>query len=415
MKVSKPVFLLLQGVCSPFFRRLALALEQQGVTVFKVNFNAGDRLFWAGKPALNFCGELTELPQWLAAIYQQYGVTDQILFGDQRPVHRIARTAGQAAAVTSHVYEEGYFRPHWVTLERGGVNADSSLPVQPDWYLATAAKLPAAPAVCTFQSHFALRAFYDVVYHLAGAWNWLLHPHYRTHAPMNAAKEYLGYLRRLPLQSWHQRRDQETLQQLGNSGRRYYFLPLQLSSDAQIREHSGFADVPQVIRAVVASFASHAPADSQLLLKNHPLDVGWSNYPALLRELAKQYQLGDRLIYTETGDLDLILRHCVGTVTVNSTVGALSLAAAKPTIALGKAIYAVPGLTFGGALDQFWQQSIHPESSGPDAELWQSFQRTVLQLTQINGGFYSEQGIRLAVAHSLPLLLSQHSALEPYL
>lgn len=410
MMTTRRTFLLLQGVCSPFFRALALALEQQGVRVIKVNFNAGDWLFWAGKPALNFRGPLTELPAFLAALYQQYQVTDQVLFGDQRPVHRIARSAAKQAGVISHVYEEGYFRPYWLTLERGGVNAESALPKAADWYRRTAESVPANAPVATFTGSFALRAFYDVIYHLAGSWNWLFFPHYRTHAPMNAAKEYLGYLRRLPLQSWHQRQDQRRIARLVQSGRRYYFLPLQLSSDAQIRQHSAFADIPQVIRTVVASFAAFAPKDAVLLLKNHPLDVGWSNYPALLRELTEKYQLADRLIYTETGDLNLILQHCQGTVTVNSTVGALSLAAARPTIALGHAIYALPELTFSGSLDQFWL-----DGTAPDPALWQSFQRTVLTLTQVNGGFYCAKGIRLAVARSVPLLLAGTSELEAHL
>ena len=363
---------------------------------------------WASLPSIFAVSSVSYHSGW--QIYRQHGVTDQILFGDQRPVHRIARSSARAAGIVSHVYEEGYFRPHWITLERGGVNADSALPAVADWYRQTSAALPPALPVQSIAGQFSRRAFYDVIYHLAGAWNWLLFPHYRTHAPMNAAKEYLGYLRRLPAQSAHQRRDAVTLQQLTESGRPYYFLPLQLSSDAQIREHSAFADVPQVIRAVVESFARHAPADARLLLKNHPLDVGWSNYPALLQQLSQQYQLADRLIYTETGDLDLILRHCRGTVTVNSTVGALSLAAARPTIALGKAIYALPGLTFSGSIDQFWRQA-----QRPDPLLWQSFQHTVLQLTQQNGGFYCTEGIRLAVQHSVPQLLAERSLLECYL
>ncbi|WP_458339329.1 capsular polysaccharide export protein, LipB/KpsS family, partial [Bordetella pertussis] len=61
----------------------------------------------------------------------------------------------RASGVRVHVFEEGYFRPHWVTLERGGVNAHSS--------------------------------------HACNAWNPLLFPRYRTHAPHGAAREYAAY------------------------------------------------------------------------------------------------------------------------------------------------------------------------------------------------------------------------------
>ena len=44
-------FLFLQGVCSPFFARLADALEKCGHRVLKINFNVGDDLYWPGRPA----------------------------------------------------------------------------------------------------------------------------------------------------------------------------------------------------------------------------------------------------------------------------------------------------------------------------------------------------------------------------
>jgi capsular polysaccharide export protein len=127
-------FLFLQGVCSPFFARLADRLKGDGHRVFKINFNAGDCAYWGARPASNYRGAVSELGDFLNDTYQRYGITDQILFGDSRPVHRPAVNHGEVFGVRTHVFEEGYFRPFWLTLEREGVNGHSLLPRDPDWF-----------------------------------------------------------------------------------------------------------------------------------------------------------------------------------------------------------------------------------------------------------------------------------------
>jgi capsular polysaccharide export protein len=112
----------------------------------------------------------------------------------------------------------------------------------------------------------------------------------------------------------------------------------------------------------------------------------------------------------ETGNLDALLRHARGTVTVNSTVGAHSISLNCPTIALSDPIYNLPGLTYQGHLDGFWQNEVKP-----DAELFGHFRNTVIHTTQVNGGFYSRQGIALAVENCLRRLEQERSPLEELL
>jgi capsular polysaccharide export protein len=81
----------------------------------------------------------------------------------------------------------------------------------------------------------------------------------------------------------------------------------------------------------------------------------------------------------------------VGVVTVNSTGGVAALELGKPTVALGCAIYGLPGLAHQGGLDRFWSA---PEP--PDAALFDGFKRTVIALTQVNGAFASRRGAALA-------------------
>lgn len=68
------------------------------------------------------------------------------------------------------------------------------------------------------------------------------------------------------------------------------------------------------------------------------------------------------------------------------------------------------GLTFQGSLNDFWQ-----ERRPPDPELYRCFRNTVIHATQINGGFYSQSGIELAVRNAVTPLTALRSPLEELL
>jgi capsular polysaccharide export protein len=63
-----------------------------------------------------------------------------------------------------------------------------------------------------------------------------------------------------------------------------------------------------------------------------------------------------------------------------------------PVIALGNAVYDMPGLTYQGDLDHFWT-----EATPPDAALFDAFRRVLASRCMIPGSFFNEAGLRLAV------------------
>jgi capsular polysaccharide export protein len=408
----KRCFLFLQGVCSPFFPCLADRLKAAGHRVLKINFNAGDWAYWGRRSAWNYRGPVVGLEDFLDDRYRKFAITDQLLFGDCRPVHRPAVELGKVRGVRTHVFEEGYFRPYWLTLEREGVNGYSLLPRDPDWYREVGARLPDYGDGQPFHSSFNIRAAHDVAFHLAGFCNPLFFPRYRTHAPVNAAVEYYGYAGRLPLLRFHKSRDNGVVEDLlrDSVSRPFFVLPLQLGGDTQIRAHSRFADMIEVMECVMESFARHAPNTARLVIKNHPLDMGLVNYKKVIRGLSDRFDVTGRVEYMETGDLDTMLCQARGTVTVNSTVGALSVGLNCPTITLSDPIYNLPGLTYQGILDEFWQDEVRP-----DAELFNHFRNTVIHTTQVNGGLYSRQGIAMAVENCRRVLEQERSPLEELL
>jgi len=402
-------FLFLQGVNSPFFRRLARTLRNHGHQVRKINFTAGDRLYWRSGDAQSYRGAMTDLKPFYENQFEKYKISDIVLFGDCRPVHRPAIELARARGIQVHVYEEGYFRPFWVTLERHGVNANSSLPRNPDWYRQEAKITPHYGNGQSFSAPFWKRAAYDVGYNFWAGLNPILHSGVESHVPYSPMTEYLGYVRRaIRIQcSAPQSRRIENQLTTEAAHAPYYLLPLQLDADSQIVHHSPFENMAQVMESVVQSFAKQAPEGTRLAVKIHPLDPGLRNYRRILSHLAERLNIENRVFYLESGNLPKLLNHTAGVVTVNSTVGSSALIHGKPTIALGWALYGLTGLTFQDGLDDFWSNP-----GKPDMKLFRNFRDVVIHNTQINGGFYSKSGIQLAIANSIPKLCAGSPSAE---
>ena len=392
-------FLLLQGPASPFFKTLAGALQQQGACVHVINFNVGDAAYRLHTGARTFRGRLTQLPEMLGGLLGAEGITDAVMFGDCRPVHRATLSVTRAAGVRNHILEEGYYRPWWFTLEREGVNRYSSLPRDPDWYLRAVAHLPEPPPVQHFRQPFAVRACHDVAYHLAGALNPWLFPAYKTHAAASAPSEYAGYLRRFARLLRERRLDGKHIEEWRLGPGPLFLFPLQLDGDTQISVHSRFSGMDEAIEEVLDSFAHHAPENARLLVKNHPLDYRWQSRRKTLASRLTAHNLKNRVSFIETGPLEPLLDAAAGVVTVNSTAGLAALGYGLPVCTLGDAIYHVRGLTHQGPLACFWQSP-----TPPDAALHAAFSRVVMQLTQVNGGLYSAEAIEIGVRHLLPRL-----------
>ncbi|MCR5891526.1 MULTISPECIES: capsular biosynthesis protein [Burkholderia] len=397
-------FLLLQGTASPFFGRLAVALSECGHAVRRVNFCGGDALYGGGCDAWDFALPLNQLSDWYSSVLEGGDFTDVLMFGDCRPIHRPVHAIAERAGATVRVFEEGYVRPNWLTLEQHGVNGRSQLPRDPEWYFGQREATPASMPALETGYNLHERAFHDIRYRLANALYASRFPHYQSHRPRNGFVEYAGLASRaLKSRRQHRHADGVT-QELLESGRPYYLFPLQLNSDTQIVVHSPFDGVRDAIEQVLQSFALHAPAGSCLVIKNHPLDTGLIDYRSFAQSRAREFGISDRLWFIDAGRLPTLLDHAQGVVLVNSTVGLSALHHQRPLIALGDAIYDMPGLTWQHGLDSFWR-----EAGSPDMVLYQAFLDYVIHHTQINGDFYTRRGIAMAVSETVRRLEASHA------
>lgn len=390
-------FLFLQGPPGPLFKRLGAALSKRGFPIFRINLNGGDLLDWPD-PTANFRGRFSDWPVFFDNFLREHQITDLVLFGDCRPYHVSAHGLAGVRGVRTHVLEEGYIRPHWMTLEPEGVNARSTLSREKKWFRAEARRLAVEPRLPAVTASFRRRARDSYWYYHHVTTGKMRFPHYRSHRSGHILMEGFGWLWKF---LWEKRNDKQGRQTLTKLGREPRFLfPLQLSGDFQIRSHSPFPDMQSAATYVIESFARHAPNDVHLILKAHPLDCSFFNWPKFVRGHARRLKLEDRVHYIDGGDLEKMVRDARGLVCVNSTSATLALEADVPVCTIGEAIYDMPGLTHQGHLDTFWGEPTPPEKG-----LYHDFRRVLVERCLVRGGLASESAVSM-LAEGLATKLS---------
>lgn len=390
-------FLFLQGPPGPFFWQLAERLRELDCGIFRINLNGGDQADWPGE-VTSYRGSRRKWTMFIDRFMSDHAITDLVLFGDCRPLHMAAHRMAHLRKIDVHVFEEGYIRPDWLTLEPSGVNGNSSLSRDPQWFLEEAKSLPPVPARPSITASFNRRARDSYRYYHYVVVGRLAFPFYQSHRKGVIIFEGFGWIRKLASRRAEQTRADRLLSEMGDTP--YFIFPLQLSTDFQIRAHSPFQDMAEAIDYVLYSFARRAPSDVKLVIKEHPLDVTFRSWRHRVMRLARRFGLQDRVIFISGGDLQALTDGSAGMVTVNSTSATLALASGVPTIALGKAIYNVPGVTHQGRLDDFW---VRPQA--PEEQVYDAFRRVLYDRCLIYGGLASESATQILVESAVERLV----------
>lgn len=377
--------LLLQGPMGPFFRKLNRFLVKSGARVWQVCFNASDLFFAKHKRHISYRGSLETWRKDVLSIYFEQKIDAILLFGDCRGYHRIAIDAAEALGIDILVFEEGYIRPHYLTLEKGGVNAFTSLSEDAEFYLKTKSPRPEAESVHV-PFAFSKAALYSTLYFILmelGHFSFPNYKHHRNASPYREAAYGLrNYFRKNFFRISERLKNRKITKALRDT---YYFVPLQTESDAQFHIHSDFESIPEFIETLIASFARNAPTDQFLVFKHHPGDRGRTHYGMRVKTFASKYGVSGRVLYTHDIHLPTAIKQSLGVVTINSTVGISSLYHGAPTLVLGRANYDIEGLTCKGVtLDEFWM-----DQKRPDRRLFLRYRDYLLRTTQIPGVFYA--------------------------
>jgi len=385
--VSSLVVLFLQGPPGLFSRTIADSLEKTGAKTLRVNLCAGDWLGWHDSRCTSYRSSLKEWPDWLRTFCREHKVSHIVYYADRVPYHVAAAEIGAELGLTCLAYENGYLRPDWITLEHWGMSAHSRFPEDPELIRKLGASLPEIDRSPLYKYPFINEALNEVMWNMANVVFSPVFPGYVRDKLYHPLIDYLSNIPRFALAGRRNRHAKHIIDDIISTNLPYYVFPLQLQSDYQLRFNSQYDHIAEAAEEVIASFAVNAPNAARLVFKIHPLDNGMEPWSRILRTLAKKHRVKKRVLLVDGGDLNQLLTHATGSLTINSTTGLHALRVGCPTKVLGIALYDIPGLTCQKTLDDFWRQG-----SAPDETLLDSLERLLAAAIQVKGCFYTREG-----------------------
>ncbi|EAL5417928.1 capsule biosynthesis protein [Campylobacter coli] len=371
--------LLLQGPVGTFFHRLAIKMKKNKTKVFKLNFNGGDFLFYpSGKRCK--CDE-KDLENFYENFFKEKKIDAIVMYNDCRLIHAKAIKVAKGLGIGIWIFEEGYLRPYCITFEKDGVNANSSLPRDKNFYLSC--NILTKESIKEIPGGFKFMAFSAFLYWL---FSFLLAPffnnklHHRTLFPF----EFLFWFGSLYRKYLYKLTEKKLNQKIYSLEKKYFLAILQVYNDTQIKHHYR-KSIEEFIEELILSFANHARAKSYLVFKHHPMDRGYRNYSKLINELSQKYHVEGRIFYVHDTYLPTLLKNALGCITINSTVGLSAILEGCPTKVCGNAFYNFEGLAYPKKLQFFWREA---HAYKPNPSLVINFKNYLLNTNQFNGNFY---------------------------
>ncbi|EAJ3266550.1 capsule biosynthesis protein [Campylobacter coli] len=376
---SGKTVLLLQGPVGTFFHRLAIKMEKNKTKVLKLNFNGGDFFFYPNGKRCK-CDE-KDLENFYESFFKEKKIDAIVMYNDCRLIHAKAIKVAKGLGIGIWIFEEGYLRPYCITFEKDGVNANSSLPRDKNFYLSC--NILTKESIKEIPGGFKFMAFSAFLYWL---FSFLLAPffnnklHHRTLFPF----EFLFWFRSLYRKYLYKLTEKKLNQKIYSLEKKYFLAILQVYNDTQIKHHYK-KSIEEFIEELILSFANHARAKSYLVFKHHPMDRGYRNYSKLINELSQKYHVEGRIFYVHDTYLPTLLKNALGCITINSTVGLSAILEGCPTKVCGNAFYDFEGLAYPKKLQFFWREA---HAYKPNPSLVLNFKNYLLNTSQFNGNFY---------------------------
>jgi capsular polysaccharide export protein len=361
MSKEQKKILIVQGDWEAGMSLLALDLKDVGHKVGKVVFCVPDLCYkLRGIQTHVFRKPIVDFEDWITDLITEEQYDTVFLYNYYRPYNQIAGKIAKEKNLGCYVFELGLIRPNCVTVFN--VHCEPLTSIAKEWEkLLVNGKPPMSenvPKVLQRVSSYVKLFSFSFNFILSRITSPLF-PNFVDQKEMNLCYEIkhgIFFLWRYITRSIDRELDQEFS---GNLAGKYYVVPLQVHSDAQIINNSNYDSIEQFISEVVTSFEKYAPPGTKLVFKHHPMDRGYKDYSDLLVSLNEKLG-GNRIIYVDRVGLPNLLSHASGLVNINSSVGISALVHHLPVIALGKAVYDLPELSYQGDLDSFWQCAERP-------------------------------------------------------
>ncbi|EES88867.1 capsule biosynthesis protein [Helicobacter canadensis] len=374
--------LLLQGPVGPFFYHFSKLLSPKN-QIYKINFNGGDFLFYPFG-AKSYRGSLANLETFLQEFCKTYHIDCVIMFNDCRPIHKIAVKVARSLNLQTYIFEEGYIRPNFITFEKDGVNANSTLSKDPNFYLTY--KNKPIQEEKNVKHSFRNMAWFAFLYWFGAfllGWYFNNKLHHRSLSFTEMFPWFLSLFRK----HWYRFSQKEDRDFILDSKKNYFVVVLQVYNDTQIKNHFEGRRIESFIKNSIRSFAKYSKKQHFLVIKHHPMDRGYKNYKKFIKRQTRKYNVNQRVIYIHDIHLPTLLKNALGCVVINSTTGLSSILHKCPTKVCGNAFYNIQGLTYQESLNKFWKAA---KKYKINQTLFERFRSFLIDKVQINRSFYGK-------------------------
>jgi len=224
------------------------------------------------------------------------------------------------------IFEDGFFRPDTIVLDRKGVNKNNSCPREKTFYENITINKEKYSEFMQKENIKGSGPLVDLFFgvklsNVTGKlFNFFRHPR-KVLRVIPLAVNLIAFL---------------------NAKRGFILLPLQVRSDSQIICHSPLKDMEGFVDICLASIGEYNRKHNKnlcLVIKEHPKDP----HMDLLRRTRKKHKNVKNYYLTKVNTRKLIEK-CMAIITINSTIGIEGLLYYKPVITLGQAFYNINGL-----------------------------------------------------------------------
>ena len=393
--VSPRRALILQGPVGSFFDKLYETLECGGWEVRRIVFNGGDWFFSKRANRVIYRGGHGNWRSYLTEFLQSFRPDIVFLFGDERPIHKIAIEVFKSQNIDYWCFEEGYIRPGYITFERFGNNGNSAL-VSTQGAKSDGNVIELQPDLLSDVTNLGWRGLSRrmgvaaVKYYLFKTLGRFYFPGYVHHRKRRLLAECVSWVRAGIRRRLARRHDKALIERIakGQFGR-YFVVLLQVPDDLQLVAHGLGWRNESFISSVISSFAKFAPEDSQLVFKIHPLNLGHGNDRANILNDAFSSGILSRVHVMSHFEGSRLVDKAEALLTINSTSGMFGLQRGKPVLTVGKAIYNRfvwrEHSASRSEIDEFW--SAYPEMSVKSSRIISHF----ISQSLVPGDFYSEK------------------------
>lgn len=323
--------LLLQGPIGNFFYEFSRYIDKHDASVYKINFTFAERFFYR-RESTNYNGKIDAWPIFFKDFVKNNKINKVFILNDSRPYHQPIINICYEDNIQLYVFEDGYFRPGYITLEPFGVNGNSP-------YRDNISQSILESNVPKIELKLKSKLTSRLIFSILSNFNFIFSKNYIPYRPTNSlywSKNYLNYFF-VTVRNFFN--DKKIVKNITKSKKKVFFVPLQVFDDTQIKFHSKYNNSFEFIYEVLDAIKDYDKRDAILIFKQHPGDRGILNYQKKILQYVKKSKILNEIYFNYTTDADDLIKISDGVILINSTLGINAARMNKPLYFAGRSVY----------------------------------------------------------------------------